>query len=363
MYRIRNYDDCSVIARQFRIAGKIMECKPIQGGLINKTYFIKTSANKYILQLINQNVFHDIDLLMNNIVSLSHHLYGKGYYGIKVVKTQKGEYYLPTNTGQYWRMYLYIDDTYTINSIRTSKDARNYGSVIGNFLIQMIGLDESMIHDPIPNFHDTRSRYNNFIRSLEKDSRNRAQLITEEIKYLIDQWDFIDSVCCALENESINNGIIHNDVRINNVLFDVKTDEPVCLIDYDTIMKGKRIFDFCDGFRFATTYDTLEYESPSKVKIDLDLAHSYIYGYWKICGKHINEDESNVAISCSRLLTLENGMRLLTDYLNGDVYFSTDYPSQNLIRWKRHRQLLDDIDMKQHLLESIVKEVSHHVFD
>lgn len=299
---------------------------------------------------------------MQNIERASEYLSQRGYHGLEIIKSQKGKTYIQLQDGSFWRMYAYIDNTYTIDAVRTRMDAKQYGCAIGNFLFQIEGIDQTLIHDSIPSFHNTSSRYSEFIKAISSDKQNRAILIQNEIEYILAMKGFIDSISKILSCEKIKDSIIHNDARINNVLFDSVTNAAVCMIDYDTIMLGKRIFDFCDGFRFAVTYDTLERIMSKEVKIDLELAKSYITGYFGTCGKLLTHTEFCVAISCSQLITLENGIRLLTDYLNGDTYFYTEYNNQNLIRWKRHRQLLNEIDTNQNQLEKMVEEAEKNVY-
>lgn len=358
--------DCGVladIANQFYISGDVLKCIPLHGGLINTTFHVITTTKQYVLQRINQDVFSDIDLLMQNIERASEYLKKRAYLGLKIIKTLSGKSYSKYQDGSFWRMYAYIDNTYTIDTVRSKNDAYQYGFAIGNFLLQIEGIHENLIRDSIQNFHNTPYRYTCFFKALERDAMNRAFLIKNDIEYIANMKDFINSTTDVLSYGLVKDGIVHNDARINNILFDIKTNNAVCMIDYDTIMKGKRIFDFCDGFRFAVTFDTLEHAATTVVTIDLGLAQSYINGFFGTCGRLLTTAEFDAAITCSKLITLENGIRLLTDYLNGDTYFKTEYQGQNLIRWKRHRQLLDEIDTNQIQLEKMVREAEKKFYD
>ena len=202
----------------------------------------------------------------------------------------------------------------------------------------------SELYETIPNFHNTPLRFKSFIEAAELNPMNRAKNALPEIEFIKARKSF----CSTLE-ESRKNGdlplkVTHNDTKLNNVMLDKDTREPVCVIDLDTVMPGYSVNDFGDSIRFGASTAAEDEKDLSKVHFDINLYNTYAKGFLFGCGGTLTESERRLLPVGAKMMTLECGMRFLTDYLLGDTYFKTAYPEHNLVRCRTQLKLVSEME-------------------
>ncbi len=346
------------IAEQFSIQGTISSIEQIKKGYINRTYKVETESSdgnlhKYILQRINTNVFPDVDALMSNFRLTTEHLFqnlempGKHKRGaaqtLRPVKN--GKLYYEHSSGV-WRMMTYFDDVYSIDIPENSDVFYYCGVSFGRFLKAMCDIDATKIKEVIPDFHNTKSRFIDLEKAVTCDYLNRVRDIGQEISFLRARVDLFSKITDALENGDIPQRICHNDCNLNNILFDENTHLPVAIIDLDTVMPSSPLYDFGDSMRSGTNTARDDEKDLSKVSCSLELFEAYARGYLEACGDILTEKELELLPYAALIITAEDGIRFLTDHINGDTYYHIDYAGQNLDRARTQLKLLADMEAK-----------------
>ena len=349
------------IASKFNIDGEVISYAPYGDGHINDTYLIYTKKRKYILQRINNSVFKDVDLLMGNIEKvLSHAKKSIVAYGgdperetMTLVLTKDGEKYYRLGE-KYYRVYVFIDKTVSLNLARTNEDFYQSGVGFGKFARLLSGFDADEIHDVIPDFHNTRVRFANFVRTLDKDALNRAAECKNEIDFLFKREKLCGKLVDMLDSGEMKSRVTHNDTKLNNVLLDEKTGKAVAVIDLDTVMKGSTCYDFGDSVRFGCSTALEDEEDLSKVHFSLPLFEVYSRGFLGALEGALTDTEVKNMSLGSVMMTLECGMRFLTDYLDGDNYFKISKDKHNLIRCRTQFRLVEEMERDYDKMLAIV---------
>jgi len=344
------------IAEQFAIKGSITDIVPTGNGHINKTFKVTTDRRVYILQKINSTVFTNIDELMTNIVSVTEHLLEEDVFTLVHKPTLKGALYLQQEDS-YYRIYKYIPDCYCYEKIPSVEIAKKYGEAFGKFHDHVSDLDASRLYETIPNFHNTPLRYKQFLKSINKDVLGRVEEVKSEIKFLSKNTQYLDMITNALENKTIPNRVVHNDPKINNVLFDKENGNVKCIIDLDTVMPGSCLYDIGDGLRSIFTGDNEDNKDTSNVKVDLDIYKACLEGYYSKTRNTLVSKEIELLPYSVLLMSLELSLRFLTDYIDGDTYFAISRPDHNLDRARSQIALAKDILANLDKMIEITKEV------
>ena len=339
------------VINQFQIEGEILSYAPYGDGHINDTYLIVTTVRKYIMQRINNMVFKDVELLMGNIDKVLSHA-KKSILAVggdpereamTLIHTVNCEKYLNFN-GKFYRMYIFIDKTVSLNMARTEADFYESGVAFGKFARMLDGFDTNEIKDVIPDFHNTEVRFANFIKALEADKYNRAKLVKNEIDFVLNREKFCSKIVKMLADGTLKWRVTHNDTKLNNVLLDEKTGKAVSVIDLDTVMKGSVCYDFGDSVRFGCSTALEDEEDLSKVHFSLPLFDVYSRGFLgSLDGKLLKSETLSMPIG-SIMMTLECGIRFLTDYLDGDNYFKVSKNDHNLYRTRTQFRLVDEME-------------------
>lgn len=337
----------------FEAGGSIISVSPITAGLINETYLVETNkAEKYILQKINTFVFKSPEELMQNIVGVTRHLSQKiksagGDYKretLNFLAGKGGKYYFTDEQGGVWRMYIYVDNAVTYNKAKTTATFKSAGRTFGRFMQLLSDYPAHTLHETVVDFHNTPSRYNNLIRAVDADIMGRKKDAQNEIDFVMSRKEDTHILTDLVASGDLPLRVTHNDTKLNNLLFDKATNEGICVIDLDTIMPGLSLYDFGDSIRSGANKANEAEADLSQVGIDLKLFESYVDGFLSMTADSLNDKEiENLAFS-AKLMTLECGIRFLTDYLEGDVYFRTDYPGHNLLRAVNQFRLVEDIE-------------------
>ncbi|MBR2988973.1 MAG: aminoglycoside phosphotransferase family protein [Clostridia bacterium] len=339
------------IIEKFQIEGQVLSCAPYGDGHINDTYLLVTTVRKYIMQRINNRVFCDVDLLMNNIDKVLSHakrsIIAQGgnpeREAMTLVRTTDGDnFYRDGN--KFYRMYIFIDKTVALNSARTDADFYESGVAFGKFAGMLDGFNTDEIKDVIPNFHNTEVRFKNFINALELDKVNRAVKVKNEIDFILAREEFCSKIVKMLASGELKWRVTHNDTKLNNVLLDEVTGKAVSVIDLDTVMKGSVCYDFGDSVRFGCSTALEDEEDLDKVHFSLPLFDVYSRGFLgALDGKLLKSETLTMPIG-SMMMTLECGIRFLTDYLDGDNYFKVSKNDHNLHRCRTQFKLVSEME-------------------
>ncbi len=357
------------IADQFAIRGTIQSIKQIKTGYINRTYHLKTLSeaghiHQYTLQRINTNVFCDADRLMANYKLTTEHLAqklvmpGEHQRGkVPTIRpTRDGKLYFKDDSG-HWRVLTYFDGVYSMDIPKSPEVFYYAGVAFGSFLKAMSDVDTDQIHEVIPNFHNTPSRYRDLENAVMRNAKCRAEDVEKEIAFVRARASCFGVISSALESGIIPKRICHNDTNLNNILFDKKTDLPVAIIDLDTVMASSPLYDFGDSMRIGTNTAKDDEKDLSKVSCDLNLYEQYARGYLEACGSILTEDELSLLPYAALVITAEDGIRFLTDHINGDVYYNIFYPGQNLDRARTQLRLLEDMEQKLDRIKEILRRI------
>ena len=329
-------------------------------GHINVTYVIPgADGARYILQRVNKNVFKKPVELMENVAAVTNYLSARlddPRRCLRLIPTKEGENFFTDSEGDYWRVYLFITDSICLQQAETGEDFRQSAIAFGEFQKQLKDFPAHTLHEVIPHFHDTKDRYRLFREAIAADKAGRAKDVQEEIKFYLDREDFGGLIVDKLEDGSLPLRVTHNDTKLNNVMLDKDTRKALCVIDLDTVMPGSALYDYGDSIRFGASTAAEDEKDLEKVWMDLELYKVYTEGYLSACGDSLTQLEVEMLPVGAKMMTLECGMRFLTDYLDGDTYFKTHYETQNLDRARTHIKLVSDMEAKWEEMNRIVGE-------
>ncbi len=335
------------------------EWEMLHYGLINRTYSIEftNSENvriKWLLQNINTNVFKMPMELMDNVVRVTSFLRDKisqeggdpSRETLTVQMTIDGKNCFVDSEGKCWRMYNYVENAFSYNSIESPELFYRAGASFGKFQAQLADFPIDTLYETIPDFHHTYKRLLNLKAAEEKNASGRAKNVSAELEFAYAHEADTKKVIELIAAGEIPVRVTHNDTKLNNIMFDSATKAPVCVVDLDTVMPGSALYDFGDAIRFGASTAAEDEKDLSKVSMDITLYEQYVKGYLSTAGKSLNAKEIELLPFSAILLTLECGMRFLTDYIDGDVYFGTNYPEHNLDRCHTQFKLVADMEEK-----------------
>ncbi len=349
----------------FSLNGTAVFCEPYGGGHINHTYLVKTDRNHpYILQRINDRIFRDVPALMHNISSVARYLQDQGLdhrHVLTLVPTSEGEEYVLFESEEaektaYYRVYEYVTDGLCLDCPETAWDFRQSALAFGGFLMQLKDFPAETLHETIPGFHDTVSRYRSLHRALREDRMGRAVEVSREADFALGQERHAGAMLDLLRSGDLPLRVTHNDTKSNNVMLDAATREPLCVIDLDTVMPGLSGNDFGESIRYGACSSSEDAQDPSRTELRLDLFRAYANGFLCACGTALTPVEVETLPLAAKLMTLENGIRFLTDYLEGDIYFRIHRSRQNLDRARTQFKLVFEMDRHADAMHAIIRE-------
>ena len=348
--------DFNFILNQFKIYADI---NPYGNGHINDTYYAKT--DNYIIQRINTSIFKDPYKLMENIENVTSFLGKKILKAggnperetLTVVKTHNDKNFYQDATGCY-RVYKFIDKTKTIENDKTKEDMYNAGKGFGKFQNMLSDFPVEKLHETIKDFHHTPKRVEALKAAISENKAGRLELVKEEVEFALSCEKFADKVIKGIENGSIPLRVTHNDTKINNILFDEKTGEAVCVIDLDTVMPGSMLYDFGDALRIGASTGAEDETDLDKIWFDVEIFEKFAKGFLEETKNSLTEKEIELIPFSAKLMTYECGIRFLTDYLNGDTYFKIHREHHNLDRARNQFKLVKDIESKEKELSEII---------
>ena len=347
------------IYSQFRLDGRVISCTRTGGGHINRTYLLVTARpHLYILQWLNGSIFKNVKGLMDNVIAVTEHLRSKSEdprRALTLVPTLNGDPYLLTAEGDCWRVYEYITDSVCLDAAETAEDLRQSGVAFGMFQNQLADFPAQTLAETLPNFHDTPDRFRIFREAVAADRAARLESVRDEVSRFLAREQEAGALHALLRKGEIPLRVTHNDTKLTNVMLDETTREPLCVIDLDTVMPGLAAHDYGDAIRFGASTAAEDETDLDKVEMSLEMYAAFTEGFLSACGDRLTDKEIETLPLGAKLMTLECGVRFLTDYLNGDVYFAINRPNQNLDRARTQLKLVEDMEKKWPEMQAIVK--------
>ena len=351
------------IAAEFQMEDDARECVAYGYGHINDTYLVTCAGGRrYILQRINDRVFPHVDELMENIASVTQFLRTKTEDPRRVltlVPTTTGASYLQSGEGAYWRMYDFIEGSLCLQSPESGADFYQSALAFGDFQQRLSDYPAEALHETIANFHNTVNRYKIFHETLERDPCGRARTVAREIEFALVREREAGCLMDGLRAGRLPLRVTHNDTKLNNVLLDAKTRTPLCVIDLDTVMPGSSLYDFGDSIRFGAATAAEDETDLDKVEMDLSLFETFTRGFLTAC-PGLTPEEKRLLPTGAMLMTLECGLRFLTDYIDGDHYFAVHREGHNLDRCRTQFKLVADMERKASRMEELVWTLDGH---
>ena len=355
--------DVITSAGHFDIKGNVIHCEECCNGHINRTYFLTYDTGKrYVMQMVNTDIFKKPDEVMENIVGVTEHI-SRGYEEkgidpyrrtLRVIWTKSGKWGHVDRRGIYWRMYDFVEDAECYMKVESAEMFEKVGFAFGQFQRQLADFNASVLHESIPNFHNTEWRYANLQKAIEENKSGRAHLIPDEIKFALDRKNITSFINESIANGSLQLRVTHNDTKLNNIMIDRESGEGICVIDLDTVMPGSVLADFGDSIRFGASSAAEDETDLDKVYCRLDMFEAYAKGFIQGLEGSLSESEIRALPMGALILTYETGIRFLSDYLDGDVYFRTEYPDHNLDRARNQFKLVADMEKKMDEMNAIV---------
>lgn len=348
-------------------SGRVVDVKQCFNGHISRTFFVNVdegdAERKYVMQEVNEYVFPDMDTLMNNIFAVTDFLYKKAVENgedpsrsvLHFHKTKTGEYYCRADDGKPWRMYDFIDGADTYNSCPGPEFFTEVGRSFGNFTKEVAEFDATKLGEVIPNFHNTASRFQKFIEATEKNAAGRKDGVKKEIDFVLERKETCEKIVKMLASGEVPLRVTHNDTKLNNILIDDETKKGICIIDLDTIMPGSVLYDFGDAIRFGASTAAEDETDLNKVTVSMEMFSAFAKGYVGELKGFITDEEIRLLPLGALVITLETGMRFLTDYLDGDKYFHVARESHNLDRARNQFKLVADMEKRMDEMEKIIK--------
>ena len=356
--------DVQGVARHFQIHGGFLSAEPYGSGHINDTYCVVFDQGgvrvRYVLQRINHNIFKNPVALMENIQRVTTHL-GKKCAGhsdqsrrvLTLIPTRDGLAYHRDAEGNIWRAYIFIEHARTFDAVESAAQAFKAAQAFGQFQKLLADLPAPRLHDTIPDFHHTPKRYVALEKAIQADAANRVRLAQPEIEFALRH----QAICRVLLDAHLPERVTHNDTKFNNVMLDDATGEGICVIDLDTVMPGLALYDFGDMVRTTTSPAKEDERDLSKVKMQFPMFEALARGYLSSAAEFLTPAEKKWLPFSGKLITFEIGLRFLTDFLAGDVYFKVHRDGHNLDRCRTQFKLVESITQQEEQMNQLVESL------
>jgi hypothetical protein len=355
----------AAVARQFEIGGEFLRAEPFGSGHINDTYKLifreGDEPRRYLLQRINDRVFKDPAALMENIQRVTAHLAAQVAHepdrdrrALSLIAAHDGRTWCEDDEGNPWRVYRFIDDARSCDAVESTEQAFQAARAFGQFQQMLASLPAPRLHDTIPDFHHTPKRLLALEQAIEADVAGRAILVKPEIEFALAR----QPIAGVLIEANLPERVTHNDTKFNNVLLDETTGEAICVVDLDTVMPGLAPCDFGDLVRSATSPSMEDEPDLSKVEMRFPFFEALVRGYLSAAGGFLTKAEIDLLATSGKVITYELGLRFLTDYLMGDIYFKVHRDGHNLDRCRMQFKLVESIERQEEKMSRLVESLA-----
>ena len=347
------------ILANFQLDGAAVSCERYGFGHINETYLVvTTTSHRYILQKINNYVFKNVPALMDNIAAVTSFLQTQETDSrrvLQLIPTISQENYLEYDGG-FWRIYDFVEESICLQLPETSADFYESAVAFGRFQQMLGSFPAHTLHETIPNFHNTADRYRQLHEAMEADTMGRLTSVQQEVEFALARESEAGTLVNMQKQGLLPLRVTHNDTKLNNVMLDNVTRKALCVIDLDTVMPGLSAYDFGDSIRFGAATAAEDETDLAKMEMDLGLFQIYAEGFLSAC-PGLTQAEKEILPLGAKLMTLECGVRFLTDYLNGDTYFKIHRPDHNLDRCRTQFKLVADMESKWEQMQQVIKNI------
>ncbi len=359
------------IALKFGVLGDVDHFEICGMGHINNTYLVTTKHEfgifKYIVQKINTHVFKDPAALMDNIVAVTDFIRGKikargedcGRATLRFLKTDEGKYFYTTESGDVYRCYLYVGNVASIQIANDPHYLYLAGVGFGRFQKNLDGFNASILSEAIPNFHHTVKRLEAFKEAVSNDIKGRKKDVEKEIEFFLSRADYASRVLDLIASGKMPLRVTHNDTKLNNVLLDIYGDNPVAVIDLDTIMPGSILYDFGDCIRSGANTGAEDEKDLTKVQFSMEMFDAFSRGFVSEVATKLTECEIENMAFGAILMTYECGLRFLTDHLNGDVYFKIHREEHNLDRTRTQIKMIEEMESLLPEMDAVIRKYAN----
>ena len=361
-------EQCSpaAVARAFSLEGEFRRADRYGSGHIHDTYCVSFDhggrEERIILQRINTAIFKNPVAVLENIERVTNHLRSKldgepdaDRRVLRIVPTRKGAAWYVDGSNHYWRVYYFIADAHTDDTVTSPHQAFEAAKAFGQFQRQLADLPDPRLHESIPDFHNTPKRFAAFENSFETNTAGRAAQARAEIAFAMSR----SATARALVDAKLPVRVTHNDTKLNNVLLDNTTGKGICVIDLDTVMPGLAAYDFGDMVRTMTCAAAEDETDLSQVSMQFPLFEAVLRGYLEGAAAFLTTPERESLITGAKVIIFEQGIRFLADFLSGDVYYKISSPTQNLDRCRTQFKLLESIEQQEDTMTSLLRSLTH----
>ena len=352
----------------FKLPGELKECIRYGSGHINDTYRLTyetpQGTKRYILQRMSKSIFKKPVELMENVSGVTAWLRKKIIENggdperetLTLVKSNDGLPYFVDSTGEYWRVYLFIECATCYDAVKDDNDFYQSAVAFGHFQRLLADYPAETLHETIKDFHNTPDRLEKFKKAVAEDICGRAASVQKEIDFILEREELTHALYDLQLDGRLPLRVTHNDTKLNNIMIDDETGKAICVIDLDTFMPGLTANDFGDSIRFGASTALEDEQDLSKVSCDLHLFDVYARGFIEGCGGALTDLEIDMLPMGAILMTFENGIRFLTDHLEGDHYFRIHREGHNLDRCRTQLTLVKDMQEKLPQMNAIIQK-------
>ena len=358
--------DIRAVAREFRIDAEFIAATAYGSGHINDTYCVVFRhaggvQARFILQRINTFIFKNPAALMENVQRVTSHLAAQvasepdsDRRVLTLIATRDGQAWHEDAGGNFWRAYRFIERARTYDSVESASQAFQAGKAFGRFQQLLVSLPSPRLHDTIPDFHNTPKRFLALEQAIASDVDGRAIVAKQEIEFALAH----QSMTRLLLDANLPERVTHNDTKFNNVMLDDSTGEGICVIDLDTVMPGLALYDFGDMVRTTTSPAAEDERDLATVNLQFTMFEALVRGYLSSAGAFLTDAEKRHLVASGKLISFEQGIRFLADYLAGDVYYKVHREAHNLDRCRTQFKLVESIEQQQERLERLVESIA-----
>ncbi len=362
-------DEIKAVATRFPLSGAVEDARPHGSGHINDTYAVACrngdARRRYVFQRINRGIFKDVDGLMDNVARVTAHLRAKNAEEepahavretLTLIPTQNGHAFHQTETGDAWRVYDFIENADTYDVCAGPDQAGEAARAFGRFQKQLVDLPGGPLKETIPYFHHTPRRYEALDQAFLENAAGRRAEVGAEMAFCEARKPMTTRVLDLMRDGLIPERTTHNDTKLNNVMIDNQTGRAVCVIDLDTVMPGSALFDFGDMIRTFTPTAPEDEPDLNKVRLDIVIFEGLARGYCGMAREFLTDAEREHLVFAGKLITFTIGIRFLTDYLAGDVYFKVHRPGHNLDRARTQFKMVEEIERNEPTMNALVQD-------
>jgi hypothetical protein len=337
---------------------------PLSGGHINRSWRVRQGGEPgFLLQRINPEVFRDGGAVVRNVTLVTDHLWRAATRTgiadperrvLRLARTPEGEPAVQGPDGAWWRLLHYIPHTRALVRVSQPGEAREVGRAFGRFQRLLADYGGPVLVETIPGFHDTSRRLESLEAAAARDAAGRARAVAAELAFARSRTEYAAILPPLLQSGEVRVRVVHNDAKCSNVLLDRNTGEGLAVVDLDTVMPGTLLYDVGDLIRSAASPTDEDERDRHRIAVVPELVEALLRGFLDECGDTAVDTERALFVLAGILIAWEQGIRFLTDYLEGDAYYRTSRPDQNLDRCRAQFRLVEGLEAERAGLERML---------